>query len=191
MVNINNPSGDNMIYVVIIILIVLCVCCIISSVISSFTGMFTNIFKFTNPATPPPSSSVTPPSSSVTPPSLTPKIKFCPQPNLQGACKSYDLAYKIYPMDSSCGSDSIGFKPQSAVIENDDPAKYRLNLTGYFGNAGDTHCGPSQVPLNASPNCYTSNIYGVSNDRGTCLSDTAAGVNWTLNNVGGGINVTR
>lgn len=120
-----------------------------------------------------------------------PKIKFCSLPNLGGTCKTYDLSYKFYPFDQSCGPDDIGFKPQSAIIENDDPAKYKLNLKGYQGNPGDTHCGPGLVPLNATPNCYNSNIYGINGDRGSCISDIASGVNWTMNNTIGGIEITR
>ena len=126
----------------------------------------------------------------VTPPA-TPKIKFCSQPNLTGNCKAYDLTYKFYPINSECGSDPIGFKPRSIEITNDDPSKYNIKLRGYYANPNDTNCGPSQLPLNANPECYKSNIYGISNDRGTCINDTASGVNWIDRYVNGGINVER
>lgn len=179
--------------IIIIVVCVLCVMCVLCCVSSSASTLVFNLFgnktvPNTNAGGGSPGGGNTGGGVITTP---IPKIKFCSQPNLGGTCKTYDLSYKFYPFDSGCGSDEIGFRPQSAIIENDDSTKYKLNLKGYQGNPGDSHCGPGMVPLNATPNCYNSNIYGINGDRGTCIADNASGVNWTMNNTIGGIEITK
>ena len=184
--------------IVIIFICVICVLCVICCVSSSASTLIFNLFgnkvssgtgNVTNNVSQ--GGSLSGGDTGGTIVTAIPKIKFCSQPNLGGTCKTYDLSYKFYPFGSECGSDEIGFKPQSAIIENDDSTKYKLNLKGYQGNPGDTHCGPGMTPLNASPNCYNSNIYGINGDRGTCIEDSASGVNWTMNNTIGGIEVSK
>ena len=184
----NNQNMYAIIGIVVCILVVVCVLCCVSSSIGT---LIYNAPKNTGPGSNP---NPVPPGNNnennpIIPP--VPTIKFCSQPNLGGTCKSYDLSYKFYPFESQCGSNEIGFKPQSLIIENDDPSKYKVALKGYMGNTGDSHCGPSGVLLNASPNCYNSNIYGISGDRGTCISDTASGVSWIMGNTLGGIDVSK
>ena len=198
--------------IIIIVIIVVIICCSSISIIGTIyynnasrpiipvyptisPPLYTPILP---PISPPISPPILPPiSPPILPPApvMSPKIRFCSEANLGGTCKTYDLQYKLYPIESECGPDAIGFRPRSISIDNDNSANYKLFLRGYYGNAGDNDCGPSQVELDGSPNCYTNDIYGISGDRGTCLSDTASGVNWILNNprggVRGGINVTR
>lgn len=45
-----------------------------------------------------------------------------------------------YPLDSECGAGTIiPFKPKSVKM----PDGYRLGFKGWYGNEGDTKCGPS------------------------------------------------
>lgn len=45
-----------------------------------------------------------------------------------------------YPLDQSCGTGPIiPFKPKSVKM----PDGYRLGFKGWYGNEGDTKCGPS------------------------------------------------
>lgn len=191
--NMNNQDMMPAIAIVCIIVVLCILCCISSSVVTvlfNIGGLNNNSSNnnnnnITNPPTPNSNNGNNPIVTQI------PKIKFCSQPNLGGTCKTYDLSYKFYPFEAQCGSDEIGFRAESIIIENDDPSKYRISLKGYQGNPGDTHCGPGSTPLNATPNCYNSNIYGISGDRGTCIADSASGVNWTMNNMLGGIDVSK
>lgn len=45
-----------------------------------------------------------------------------------------------YPLTASCASGTIlPFKPRSCKL----PAGYKIGIQGYYGNPGDTTCGPS------------------------------------------------
>lgn len=180
-------NNTTIIIIIISVIIVIVISCCLSSILGIFNGLFVNKAIST-----PSPTDLNPLPGQMNP--ITPKIptiKFCSLPNLQGTCKSYDLTYTYYPISSECGTNPIGFKPQSISIDNDDPSKYKLSIRGYFGNTNDTNCGPSQVPLNATPSCYNSNIYGIVGDRGSCIPDSASGVSWISNNVNGGINIEK
>lgn len=86
------------------------------------------------------SSSSSSSSSSSTAAAATPIVIYS-LPNYQG--QSYTLPGPgNYPLSKGCGSSSLSvlpFKPQSIKM----PAGYKVQIQGYYGNPGDSTCGPS------------------------------------------------
>ena len=70
-----------------------------------------------------------------------PQIIIYSLPNYQG--QSYTLPGPgNYPLSKGCGSSSLSvlpFKPQSIKM----PSGYKVQIQGYYGNPGDSTCGPS------------------------------------------------
>lgn len=116
--------------------------------------------------TAPASSSSTATSSTASSSTASTAITIYSLPNFQGT--SYTLPGPgNYPLSKGCGNTSLSvlpFKPQSIVV----PAGYKVQIQGYYGNPGDSTCGPSAT--------YASNLASLFNS-------------WMMTNTNGSLNI--
>lgn len=100
-----------------------------------------NSAPVTASVTPTSTSASTSTSTSTSASAAQPQIIIYSLPNYQG--QSYTLPGPgNYPLSKGCGSSSLSvlpFKPQSIKM----PSGYKVQIQGYYGNPGDSTCGPS------------------------------------------------
>lgn len=103
-------------------------------------------------------------------PSSQPKEQFIVYSDVNFTGKSLELPGPgVYPLDPECGTGTlIPFKPKSVKM----PDGYRIGFKGWYGNEGDTKCGPS---------------IGWATEPSQFRNLTTVFSNWVYTNVGGSI----